>query len=66
MKYWNRALYSTPPWYGERTCKVSRKYINAFYSAKTKRDARTDEQTDGGHFNISRPRAYGAAGDKKY
>ena len=32
-----------------RTCKVSRKYINAFlsYSAKTKRDGQTDGQTDG-------------------
>ena len=28
-------------------------------------DGRTDRQTDGGHCNISRPRAYGAAGDKK-
>ena len=50
-------LYSTPPWHGARTCKVSRKYINAFfsYSAKTKRDGRTDGQTDGGRYNISRP-----------
>ena len=44
-----------------RTCKVSRKYINAFlsYSAKTKRDGQTDGQTDGrtdgGRCNISRP-----------
>ena len=50
-------LYSTPPWHGARTCKVSRKYINAFlsYSAKTKRDWRTDGRTDGGRCNISRP-----------
>ena len=43
-------LYSTPPWLGARTCKVSRKYSNAFlnYSAKTKHDGRTDRQTDGG------------------
>ena len=49
-------LYSTPPWLGAHTCKVSRKYINAFlsYSAKTKRDGRTDRQT-GGRCNISRP-----------
>ena len=59
-------LYSTPPSLGARTCKVSRKYSNAFlsYSAKTKRDGwtdgRTDIQTDGGRCNISRPRAYGA------
>ena len=41
-------LYSTP-WHGARTCKVSRKYINAFlsYSAKTKRDGQTDGRTDG-------------------
>ena len=46
-------LYSTPPWLGARACKVSRKSINAFlsYSAKTKRDGRTD----GGRCNISRP-----------
>ena len=69
-------LYSTPPSLGARTCKVSRKYSNAFlsYSAKTKRDGRTDRQTDrqtdgrtdrqtdGGRCNISRPRAYGAGG----
>ena len=61
-------LYSTPPPLGARTCKVSRKYSNAFlsYSAKTKRDGRTDRQTDrqtdGGRCNISRPRAYGAGG----
>ena len=42
-------LYSTPPWLGARTCKVSRKYSNAFlsYSAKTKRDGQTDRRTDG-------------------
>ena len=42
-------LYSTPPSLGARTCKVSRKYSNAFlsYSAKTKRDGQTDRQTDG-------------------
>ena len=56
---------------GAHTCKVSRKYINALssYSAKTKHDeqtdGRTDGRTDGGHCNISRPRAYGAAGDNK-
>ena len=50
-------LYSTPPWLGARTCKVSRKYSNAFlsYSAKTKRDGQTDGRTDGGRCNISRP-----------
>ena len=32
------------------------------YSAKTKRDGRTDRQTDGGRWNISHPRAYGAGG----
>ena len=46
-------LYSTPPWHGARTCKISRKYINAFlsYSVKTKRDGQTggrmDRRTDG-------------------
>ena len=41
-------LYSTPPSLGARTCKVSRKYSNAFlsYSAKTKRDGQTDGRTD--------------------
>ena len=29
-------------------------------------DGRTDGRTDGGRCNISRPRAYGAAGDKNY
>ena len=58
-------LYSTPPWHGAHTCKVSRTYINVFlsYSAKTKRDRQTDGQTDrrtdgrtdGGRCNISRP-----------
>ena len=53
-----------------------RENINAFssYSAKTKRDGQTDRQTDGrtdrrtdgrGCCNISRPQAYGAAGDNK-
>ena len=43
-------LYSTPPWLGACTCKVSRKYSNAFlsYSAKTKRDGRTDGRAGGG------------------
>ena len=42
-------LYSTPPWLGAHTCKVSRKYSHAFlsYSAKTKRDGRTDGQMGG-------------------
>ena len=38
------------------------------YSAKTKCDGQTgrqDRRTDGGRCNISRPRAYGAAGDNK-
>ena len=51
-------LYSTLPWHGARTCKVSSKYINAFssYSAKTKHDGQTDGQTRGeGNCNISRP-----------
>ena len=59
-------LCSTPPWHGVRTCKVSRKYINAFWVTvrKTKRDGQTDGRTGGGgRCNISRPRAYGAAGD---
>ena len=43
-------LYSTPPWHGAHTCEVSRKDINAFssYSAKTKRDVRTDGGGGGG------------------
>ena len=58
-------LYSTPPWHGARTCKVSRKYSNAFlsYSAKTKHDGRTDG--GGGGFNISRPGPL-AAQDKNW
>ena len=41
------------------------------FRAKTKRDGQTDGQTDGrmdgpgGRCNISRPRAYGMAGDNK-
>ena len=69
-------LYSTPPWLGARTCKVSRKYNNAFlsYSAKTKRDGQTDGQTDRrtdgrtdgrGALQYLPSRACGAAGDKK-
>ena len=61
-------LYSTPPWLGARTCKVSRKSINAFlsYSAKTKRDGRTDGRTDRrGALQYLPSRAFGAAGDKK-
>ena len=47
-------------------------YAFSGYSAKTKRDRQTDRRTDGqmdgrggggGRCNISRPRAYGAAGD---
>ena len=30
-----------------------------------KRDGQTDRRMDGGHCNISLPRAYGAGGDKK-
>ena len=48
--------------------KVSRKYINAFlsYSAKTKRDGRTDRQTDRrGALQYLPSRAFGAAGDNK-
>ena len=66
-------LYSTPPWLGARTCKVSRKCITAFlsYSAKTKRDGQTDGQTDrqtdrqtgGGVLQYLPSRAFGAAGD---
>ena len=43
-------LYSTPPWHGDRTYKISRKYSDAFlsYSAKTKRDGQTDGQRGGG------------------
>ena len=54
-------LYSTPPWHDAHTCKVSRKYINAFssYSAKTKRDG----QTEGGALQYLPSRAFGAAGD---
>ena len=53
-------LYSTPPWHGARTCKVSRKYIHACssYSVKTKRDGHTDGRTDGQTDG-------GAAGDNK-
>ena len=60
-------LYSTPPWHGARTCKVSRKYINAFFSycAKTKRDGQTDGRTDGrGALQYLPSRAFGTAGDK--
>ena len=59
------------PWHGARTCKVSRKYINAFlsYSAKTKYDGQTDGRTDrwggGGAFQYFPSRAFGVAGDKK-
>ena len=68
-------LYSTPPSLGAHTCKVSRKYSNAFlsYSAKTKRDGRTDRQTDGqtdrrtGGGAISPvPGPTAPAGDKNY
>ena len=53
------------------TCKVSRKYSNAFssYSAKTKRDGQTDRRTDGwtGGISISPiPGLGGAAGDKYF
>ena len=46
-------LYSTPPWHGACTCKVSRKYNNAFlsYSAKTKRDGRTETDKQMGAFH---------------
>ena len=62
-------LYSTPPWLGARTWKVSRKYSNAFlsYSAKTKRDGQTDGQTDRqtdrrGALQYLPSRAYGTGG----
>ena len=57
-------LYSTPPCNGARTCKVLRKYINAFssYSAKTKRDGQTDGR---GALQYLPSRAFGAAGDNK-
>ena len=75
LKY--QKLYSTPPWHGAHTCKVSRKYINAFfsYSAKTKRDGQTDRQTDiqmdrqtdgPGALQYLPSRAFGAAGDKNW
>ena len=54
------------PWHGARTCKVSRKYINVFssYSAKTKRDGRTNRWTDGrGALQYLPSRDFGAAGD---
>ena len=53
------------PWLGARTCKVSRKYSNAFlsYSAKTKRDGQTDGR---GALQYLPSRAFGAAGDKKW
>ena len=63
----NYTMYTAhPPWHGARTCKVSRKYINAFssYSAKTKRDGRIDGRTDVLQYLLSR--AFGAAGDNKY
>ena len=43
-------LYSTPPWHGARTFKVSRKYNNTFlsYSAKPKRDGQTGLVMQGG------------------
>ena len=50
MKYWKKInKYIRPPWHGARTCKVLRKYINAFpsYSAETKRDGRTDGRMGG-------------------
>ena len=42
-------LHGEKTLHGARTCKVLRKYINAFlsYSAKTKRDGQTDGRTDG-------------------
>ena len=54
---WISKTIQHTPWHGARTYKVLRKYINAFssYSAKTKRDGRTDRQTDGGRCYISRP-----------
>ena len=58
-------LYSTPPWHGARTYKVSRKDINVLLSssAKTKRDGQTDRR---GALQYLPSRAFGAAGDKKY
>ena len=46
-----------------RTCKVSRKYSDAFsrYSAKTKRDGQIDRQM--GAFQHLPPRAFGTVGD---
>ena len=57
-------LYSTPPWHGTRTYKVSRKYITAFlsYSAKTKCDGQTDRR---GALQYLPSQAFGAAGDNK-
>ena len=60
---------ATPPWHGARTCKVSRKYINAFLScsAKTKRDGQTDGRTDRrGALQYLPSRAFGTAGDNKH
>ena len=51
-----------------RTCKVLKKYINAFlsYSAKTKRDGQMDGWTDRrGALQYLPSRAFGAAGDNK-
>ena len=60
--FFYQKLYSTPPCHGACTCKVSRKYINAFssYSAKTKRDGQTDGWTDGrGPLQYLPSRAFG-------
>ena len=61
-------LHSTPPWLGARTCKVLRKYSNAFlsYSAKTKRDGQ-DRRTDrrGALQYLPSPGPTAQAGDKK-
>ena len=69
-QYPKKNLYSTPPMTWCTFLQKSFEKIHqnfSCYSAKTKRDGqtygRTDRQTDGGRCNISRPRAYGAAGD---
>ena len=49
--------WCTPPWLGARTCKVSRKYSNAFLVTVRKLNV-TDGQTDAGRCNISRPRYF--------
>ena len=63
----NKNYTAQPPWHGAHTCKVSRRYSNAFssYSAKTKRDGQTDGWTDGqGAFQYLPSWAFGVAGDK--